>query len=225
LIFHTPDNHLIAFDSLRQEAVWQLDDVPPVVHSQVIGDAIGLITNTQEMLTVSLGGQLLDRAPSGSIVATADGRLLAYSGTHVEIVSADGQRSVLLDSAPVSGESSALLLAGDGTLYLFNADPQANTSTLYAYDTNHEQRWAVGLPHMPGLTELTDYGSAVLLTGNHGYIIAIQPSSGGVCGLSRIYGNRRANVWHRLDDDGVLRVAVADQILGLDWQTFLGGCV
>jgi hypothetical protein len=222
LIFHTPTNSLVAFDALRQGTLWQLDGVPPIETSEAAGNVIGLMTEPNEMLILSSQGQLLDRGASGSMVA--DARLLAYTPDGVFVISADGQRTALNDNAPPASDSSAILVAQDGTLYLFNADAPSSTSTLYAYDANGEQRWAVGLPYIPGLTVLTDYGSALLLTGNHGHIMAIQPSSGAICGQMRIYGSRRARVWHEFGVDGVLRVAVADQVLGLDWQTFLGGC-
>jgi hypothetical protein len=198
--------------------------VPPIESSQVAGDVIGLMTESNEMLILSSQGQLLDRGASGSMVTDADGRLLAYTPDGVFVISADGQRTPLIANAPPASDSSAVLVAQDGTLYLFNADARSSTSTLFAYDANREQRWAVSLPYMPGLTQLTDYESALLLTGSHGYILAIQPSTGAICGQMRIYGSRRARVWHDFGVDGVLRVAVADQVLGLDWQTFLGGC-
>jgi len=37
-------------------------------------------------------------------------------------------------------------------------------------------------------------------------------------------GNTRSREWHSLDSDGILRVGVADQVVGLDWQRFLGAC-
>ncbi len=227
LIFHTPGNSLVAFDALRQETLWQLDDVPPIKRSQVAGEVIGLMTESREILIISPQGQLLDRRlldGQGSMVTDPASWLLTYIPSGVFAIAPDGQWAALNDDPPTGFDSSAVLMAVDGTLYLFNADARSNTSTLYAYNANHEQRWAVGLPYMPSLTELTDHGSALLLTGNHGYIIAVQPSTGAICGQMRIYGNRRAQVWHDFGVDGILRVAVADQVLGLDWQTFLGGC-
>ncbi len=227
LIFHTPDNQLVALDALRQEMVWQLDDVPRIERSQVAGQNIGLLTETHEIMAVSSDGQMLDRVLldyPGSLDTAPDGTLLAYSGTNMQALTTEGNWATLLEDLPDGGDSSAFMVTQAGTLYLLSGDAETNISTLSSFDVGQTLLWAVSFPYMPGVTELTDYGSAILLTGNHGNIIAIQPSSGGVCGLARIYGNRRANVWHRLGDDGVLRVAVADQVLGLDWQTFLGGC-
>jgi len=40
----------------------------------------------------------------------------------------------------------------------------------------------------------------------------------------QIYGDHRSGAWHSLGNDGVLRLAVGDQLLGLDWLRFIGGC-
>jgi hypothetical protein len=75
------------------------------------------------------------------------------------------------------------------------------------------------------LTALTDYGEVLLLTSSHGSIVALQKETGGLCGITQVYGTDRSNFWHDLGDDGILRVAISDQILGLNWNTFIGGCV
>ena len=81
------------------------------------------------------------------------------------------------------------------------------------------------MPQMITLLSIYDSGKHLLLTSNHGDIIAVQSSTGGVCNTTRIYGSNRSREWHSLDDDGVLRVYVADQIIGLQWQKFLMACV
>jgi hypothetical protein len=227
LIFTTPDDSLVAFDSLRQSALWRLDGGRPILRGESAGDVIGLLLDNREILAVSPQGQLLDRAQLrsiGSLDTAPDGSLLAYTSGGLWTISPEGQWATLLDDAPPGGDATALLAAQDGHLYLLNAQAEANASTLYAYDAAHNRLWQVAFPYMPGLTELTDYGSALLLTGNHGQIIAIEPSTGAICGQMRVYGSTRARVWHEMGVDGVLRVAVADQVLGIDWQEFLGGC-
>ena len=53
---------------------------------------------------------------------------------------------------------------------------------------------------------------------------------GGVlCAAGRIYGDRRALLWVSPDDgstpaDNVLRVAVGDHVIGVDWQRFTSAC-
>jgi hypothetical protein len=184
------------------------------------------MTDSNELLTVSSQGQLIDRRQLQGLAGldtAPDGKLLAYTDTGLWTISEDGTWAQMGEAMPGGSDSNAVLSATDRPLYLLSSDAAGNVSTLYSYDASG-QRWAVSLPYMPGMTELTEYDSALLLTGNHGYILAIQPSTGAICGQMRIYGSRRARVWHDFGVDGILRVAVADQVLGLDWQSFLGGC-
>jgi len=222
LIFHTPDNALVAFDGLRRDVQWRLADIPPIALSENTGQLLGLITANHEMLAVSLAGQLINRTQlpgQGSLETAPDGTLIAYTPDGLWAILSDGQWATLIEDVPPAGDSSAVNITMDGRLYLMS-----NSATISGYDARQALIWQKAFPYMPGETELTGYGSTLLLTGNHGYIIAIEPSSGSICGMTRIYGSPRAKVWHRLGDDGILRVAVADQIIGLDWQTFLGGC-
>jgi len=63
----------------------------------------------------------------------------------------------------------------------------------------------------------------LLITSNHGFVIALR-ENGGVCNALRLYGNDRAGLWREWSDDGMLRLAIGNQLLGLDWQRFIGGC-
>jgi hypothetical protein len=103
-------------------------------------------------------------------------------------------------------------------LFLFDG------AALHAYDTSRAPLWSTDLPGVGGTVSLSIYDGVVLLTSNHGDIIAVQVSSGGVCNTTRIYGSPRAREWHSLGSDGILRVYVADQIIGFQWDRFLMAC-
>ena len=222
LIFQTPSSRLVAFGADRQQVRWQVDDVPPVVRAEVAAQVIGLITATNEMLTLSLGGQLLDRASlraGGSLDTAPNGELRAYTQGGLWTILADGTWAMEMEDAPAGGGAGSMLTTNDGQLYLFDG------AVLHAYDANNTLRWQAPLPDgIGGLTQMTDMGM-VLLTSSRGNILALEKESGGVCGVTQIYGSDRAGYWHGLGDDGLLRVAVSDQIMGLDWDVFLGGCV
>ncbi|MAS37120.1 MAG: hypothetical protein CL610_24180 [Anaerolineaceae bacterium] len=222
LIFHNPNNTLVAFGPDRQTVAWQLADVPPVVRAEASGQVIGLVTQTNELLSVSPQGALLDRAQlrsAASLDTAPNGELRAYSGNGLWAILADGARIVDMDGAPPGDNSAAALYTADDELYLYDG------SVLHAYDQSRLLKWQVQLPPaIGGLTQLNEYGSVLLLTSNHGNIAALQKQSGGLCGITQIFGSDLAQRWHALGDDGMLRVAVSDQILGLNWSTFLGGC-
>ncbi len=218
VIFHTPDNGLTAFGVDARSVLWQAGSVPPILRWSASSGALGLMTSDNAMLTFSLGGQLLDQArlrEPGSLVGGGD--LLAYTRGGLWRIGADGQWALDFPAAPQGGRSSAVA-QDDQQLFLFDG------STLHAYNSAHNPQWQTPLPGVGGTVSLTIYDQVVLLTSNHGDIIALQTSSGGVCNTTRIYGSNRSREWHSLGDDGVLRVYVADQIIGLNWQKFLMAC-
>lgn len=222
LLFRTPQNALVAFGPDRQAVQWQLEDVPPLVRAQAAAQVIGLVTRTNQLLTISPAGQLLDeaqlRAP-GSLDSAPNGELRAYTVGGLWAVLADGSWALDMEDAPAMTGSGALLYTTDNELYLYDGQ------VMHAYDPNRALKWQVQLGEdFAGLMELADYGDVLLLTSNHGHIAALQKGTGGVCGITQIFGSDRARAWHSLGADGMLRVAVSDQIIGLDWRAFLGGC-
>ena len=222
LLFQTPDDAVVAFDTERRSVLWRATDVPPVIRALQAGQVIGLLTADHELLSLSLQGQVLDRAQlrdAASLDRAPNGELRLYSAGGLWAVLADGSWVLDMEGAPPGGHSGAVLYAEDGELYLFDG------SVLYAYDANRAPRWEVHLPEpIGGLTQLSDYGTVLLLTSNHGHLVAIQKESGGICGLTQVFGSDRAQFWHQVGEDGILRVAVSDQIIGFDWRRFLGGC-
>ncbi len=218
-IFHTSDNALVSVSETGAALLWRLENVSPVVGWVNNENSLGVMTADNAMLTVSLAGQLLDRAllrePGSLAVAGAD--LLAYTRGGLWRVDAQGVWALTFPDAPRGGRSSAVAEDAQG-LYLFDG------AALYGYDANHTPLWATPLPGVGGTVSLTLYGGVLLLTSNYGDITAVQASSGGVCNTTRIYGSPRAREWHRLGDDGILRVYVADQIIGLQWERFLMAC-
>jgi murein DD-endopeptidase MepM/ murein hydrolase activator NlpD len=221
LIFHTPDNALVAFDASRQQIRWRLENIQPVIRARFTGQLIGVITTDNDLLTLSPQGQLLDSAKlreSASIIPALNGNLITYSRGGLWSIFTDGTWSPLMEIVPTGGISGAVTQANDGRLFLFDS------RILYAYDANRTLLWQLELPNVSGLTELSFHSGILLLTGTHGNMIAIRAADGGLCNRAQIYGDDRAKLWYNLGSDGILRVAVADQIIGLDWRTFLTGC-
>lgn len=222
LIFHTPDQGLVAFGPDRQTVLWRVENVPPIARAEVAGQVIGLMTETNVMLTLSLQGQLLDRAnlrEIGSMDTAPNGELRAYTSGGLWAILADGTWAVDLENAPAGGSHAAVLETADGELYLYSS------AVLHAYDQTRALKWQVQLPaSVSGLVDLTDYGRVLLLTSSHGDLAALEKTAGGECGRAQLFGGDQAHFWHSVGADGILRVAVSDQIIGFDWPTFLGGC-
>src|SRR5690606_34572709 len=94
LVFQSPNGTLTALGPDRRQVLWQLGDIPPVVRSQLASQVMGLLTESSELLTVSLNGQLLDSTllnTGGSMDTDPNGVLHAYTN--------DGLWSILPDGA------------------------------------------------------------------------------------------------------------------------------
>jgi murein DD-endopeptidase MepM/ murein hydrolase activator NlpD len=216
LVFHTPDNGLAAFSANGRSTLWRLGDVAPIWRWASNDRALGVMTSDNEMLTISPQGELVDQALLREPGSLADGGL-AYTRGGLWRIAADGTWTLDFPNAPPGGRSSAVA-ADEQRLFLFDG------AALHAYDANRAPLWSTDLPGVGGTVSLSIYGGVVLLTSNHGDIIAVQASGGGVCNTTRIYGSPRAREWHRLGSDGILRVYVADQIIGFQWDRFLMAC-
>ena len=225
VIFHTPDNGLASVDARGTSVNWQIGDVPPVLRWITNETSVGMMTADNAMLTLDLADtrytvkRALLREPGSLAVSQSNYDLLAYTqgGLWDILLTGTGDWSLGLPDAPPGGRDSAVAEDREH-LFLFDG------TTLHAYDSAHTQQWATPLPGVEGDITLSIYDKVVLLTSNHGDIIAVQVSSGGVCNTTRIYGSNRSREWHSLDDDGVLRVYVADQIIGFNWNKFLMAC-
>jgi len=220
LVFHLANNALAALDMETRQIVWSLADIPPVVRWHSAGDILALLGADGALRVVSADGALLDTAQvrDGAAFATSpDGALLAYTTGGLWRVSADGAWTPFLETAGPGGGAAALAFDA-GTLYLFDG------AVLSARSGAGEQVWAVTLPHVGGEVRLQPLGTVLLLTSSQGHVIALQAGSGALCNATQAWGDGRAAPWQQLGDDGLLRLALADQVLGLDWARFIGAC-
>ncbi len=222
LVFHTADGSLAAVDPAAQALRWTLpiSGMPLPDQWWFSGGLIGVISRG-ELLTISPDGRLLGRARlrNGAALATGiGGGLLSYSEGGLWTISAEGIWSLALPGIPASSGSGSAVARGGGGYFVFDG------ATLGAYDATGSAAWQVALPNVTGRTTLDLYGDILLLTGAHGDIIALRAATGQGCASARVYGDDFARPWHQLGDDGLLRLAIADQIMALDWKTFLAGC-
>jgi hypothetical protein len=226
LLFHTPENALITFTSDRTSAT-RWDDVSTIRRTFVAPNLIGLMVEGVDgryILSFSPDGQFLGREVwdgLGSFGASPDGNLLAYTEGGLWKIDATGTWTNLKADVPPTGESSAILQQADGRLFLLSGEA---TPYLYAFNPDGSPIWQVDTGEIGGASTLTQYGGVLLLTTTFGHIMAFQADSGALCNRTQVYGDSRSLAWHNLGDDGVLRVAIANQILGLNWAKFIGGC-
>ncbi len=223
LLFHTPDNALVALTPDRREITWRLEDVPPFIRAYAAPNVIGLISDTNTILSISPDGKLLDTAQlsqPASLSTAPDGNLLVYGTGGLWEVDSTGTWSAAMDTVPDGGENSAALLDVSGAHYLLNGDPL----TLSALNPDSTALWQTNLSGVTGRAELTLHDKVLLLTTDEGYMVAVQAATGAICNRTRLYGNSRTTLWHTLGEDGILRVSIGNGVVGLDWKAFIGGC-
>lgn len=222
LLFPTPDDALIALDGTRRQLIWRIENVPPALRTHVadslVSFTLGWLTADYELLVISSTGQMVDRArlrEAAHLATAPEGDLLVYGRGGLWRVDSLGEWSPYREDVPHGGASSAVLAEESG-LFVFDG------TQLVAY-SGSTVLWNVSVPTMTGLVELQRVGEQLLLTSNHGQI-NLMGASGRLCNFTSVYGTDGAQQWLALGSDGVLRVAIADQILGLDWGQFAAGC-
>jgi hypothetical protein len=218
LLFPAVGDELLRVNANRNEIVERISNVPPFVRGLLLNDgSFAFITEDNQFRAIAADGSLLQEADlleMGSLAESWEGSLLAYTRGGLWRVGEDW--SLYIENAPSGGESGAILVTED-TLYLYNGQ------YLYAYNRDKALLWEAALPLMSGLVEIHRYEDVLLLTSTMGDIVVIN-TSGGYCNEAHVFGREGARQWQTLGSDGVLRFAVADQILGMNWIAFTRAC-
>ncbi len=215
-VFRTGDGGLVALNSDALTAAWRLADVPPIVRWASSGGVLALVTTSDELI-VAANGEVISRqalAGAGSVTPTPDGALMAYAAGGIFRIDAP----YALDGQPARTSGSALALAADGRAFVLDD----GVLTAFAPDLGILYQYAV--PGVGGVFDLALHGDILRFVSTHGDIGAVRTSDGVLCGLTRVFGDDRARLWSALGDDGILRVGIADQFVGIDWREFLGAC-
>ena len=220
LLFPTPDNSLVRISADRREAIATYGDIPSFSRAHILADGnFAMLTDSNEFHYYTADGNLLNTAQlraSASFATSWEGRLLVYSQGGLWRVDANGEWSLYIEDAPDGGDSASILVTQE-RLYLYTG------SRLFAYNRERQLLWEAGTPTISGHAEIASYEDVLLITSNHGDILLVN-DAGGFCNQVRIFGNDNAQQWQSLGADNRLRIAIADQILALDWRTFIRPC-
>lgn len=221
LLIPLAGNQLAALDPATRSVRWLAENVPAIVRAYDTGMLTALITQDGEIWILDASGAVLNRAALrdlGSLATGPGGSLIVYTRGGLWRVGTDGVWAPLLDGAPGANRAGAALVAPSGTAYLFDGE------TLRAYSQN-ALTWEIPLAGISGESRLTLINNTVLLmTSSGGDLVAVQPTTGGLCSTGQIYGDARTQLWATLGSDNLLRIAAGDQLLALDWTEFLGAC-
>lgn len=223
-LLHTADGALVAFQADLRRERWRLPEMPAPARAHVTGQSIALYSASEELLLISRDGRLLNRAALRSVPGLSTlpdtGGLLSYSRGGLWTVGVDGVWTYPVawaDQLPPGGAFSAALADGLARLYLFDG------RSLYAYARDSALLWRADVTGVQGMVSLVKYDDKLLLLSAKGTIAAVS-GSGRVCSRLQIYGDGRREAWHTLSSDGLLRVAVGGQMIGINWARFTQGC-
>jgi hypothetical protein len=233
LLLRTTDDTLVALSADRRSIIWQVEGVPLYKDAYVAPELIALLTQNNKLMLLNDDGAVISTALLRGKVGfgtSVDQQLVVYGRGGLWKVNSGGEWGLLLNGDPsiqvVEGNSEGngtgiAVHVSESRVYAFDG------SALNAYDSNGVQQWTVPLA-LAGQVEITPVGTLLMLLSNHGDVVAIQPD-GVLCAAGRIYGDGRALLWHSPTDgmipvDNVLRMAVGDQVIGIDWQRFTNAC-
>ena len=224
LVFHTPDNGLVAIAADRHTVAWKVENIPAFVQATVAPNMIGLLTEDNVLITVSPQGQLINNTQltdTPFMTTAQDGNLLVYTRNTLSEMDASGTLTKVTENLNGDSASSAWVTTADGSRYFLAGGAAPN---LLATDYQGKAMWQLSLPDVTGHAQLIAKDKALLLLTTGGDLITLQAASGMICNQLHIYGDRRSRLWYDFGADGLLRVGLADQIIGLDWKAFAGNC-
>lgn len=220
LLFPAPDNMLIRISADRRDVLAIYSNVPEFYRSYVLLDgSFAILTDSNEFRYYSRDGNLINTAQlreSADFTTSWQGQLMVYTRGGLWQVDASGQWSLYIEDAP-SGGNNASILTTQERLYLYTGN------RLYAYNHDRILLWEAGTPPISGLSEIIAYNNILLMTSNQGDIFLVN-DTGIFCNQVQIFGQDGAGQWNHLAEDNRLRVAIADQILAIDWNTVIRPC-
>jgi hypothetical protein len=230
LLLRTTDDALVALSADRRSINWRVDGIPLYKDAYVAPELIALLTQNNNLMLLNREGAVISTAPlRGSVGFTtaSDNQFVVYGRGGLWKVNGSGEWGLLLngDTPQVvensTAVSSAVYLSDTGSVYTFDG------SALNVYDTEGIQQWTVPLA-LSGHVEIAPLDELLLLLSNHGDLAVVQ-QNGVLCAAGQIYGDSSALLWYSphagiAPTDNALRVAVGDQVIGIDWQRFTSAC-
>ena len=223
LLLPASNSTLVRLGADRRSIIATYADIPPFYAGHVLPDGrFALLSRTGQQHTLTIyaaDGAMLDsvqlEAPA-SLATYWDGNLLVYSQGGLWLIDNTGTWSLAIDDAPRRTQTGAVYVTQEH-LYLCNG------TQLTAYNRAQEILWQATTPPIAGIAQMQAIDATVVISTNHGGLILVN-DAGGYCNQLRVFGDDGANQWLALGTDNRLRFAVADQILGINWDVFTAPC-
>ncbi len=217
-------NELIAYGPDRGER-WRVPDVTRPVQLAQTGQMLGVASLRGALTLIGPDGRVIDRATLASNAALApapEGGFYVHSRTALWRVDSGGGWQRLADSPDRTPGGSTLASLPDGRFFLYAG--RAMGRELYAYAPDGSPLWTAEFTGPGGQAVLLALGERLLLADGRGAITLLEGRTGETCAALTVWGNRAANAWAGVGPDGILRVHIADQVIGLNVSALLAGC-
>ncbi len=225
LLVHTTDRQLIAYGPDRAER-WRVADIYRPLTTSTTDRMMAVISTRGGLTFLGPDGRIYGRATvrgTASATPAPDGGFYVRTQTALWHVDAAGKWNRLNDMPAIFYHPIQMASRRDGRFFLYAG---SNNRMLYAYGPDGAQLWAVPLESLTGTPAffIDRAGSPLVLADSSGQIVLVDPDSGAICDQLGIWGTPRSSVWVGLGQDGILRLHIADQMLGLNWATLTASC-
>jgi len=203
---------------------WQVELPEPLTAPPlVLSDGSLLALSGERLRGITPDGRVLWRLalPETGVGLALDGGLpvITYSSGAAQVATANGQLGETR-TAPAPVVSGNPFTLADGRRYALDG----GTQVLTAFNADGSTRWQTPLEVDSGDGQVAQLGDHLLLVTRGGDVLALHDATGARCGGLRLYAGRGGVFGVQVGADGVVRVALNDQITGVDGQTLLGGC-
>ena len=222
LITLTPDGLLIAYGPDRTER-WRAP-APPDAQVHVTPRLLAAMSPRGDLVLIGPQGNVIGQAAlgaAGDLAPAPDGGFYLRGPADLWHLSPESAWTKLGAAPVVQAGESVLVSLPDGRFYLYSGGPD---HVLYAYGPDGSLRWTVLLADLQGKPTVFSDGRALLLADGYGRVRLVGANGGALCNALRLWGWRASTAWVGLGADGILRLHVADQVIGLDWAAFSAGC-
>lgn len=216
-------NALIAYGPDRAER-WRVPAIGPPITTAQTNSMLAVLSTGNALTFLSPDGRVLDRAvlrAPGRFAPAPDHGFYASTQSALWHVDTTGMWRRLADTPAVEQSTGALGSLADGRFVVFTGTPDRR---LIAHDPSGQLVWETVLDSFQGAPFLLEHGGTLLAVDGYGAIAAVSTASGALCAELDVWGKRAAGAWAEVGPDGILRVHIADQMIGLDWHILTASC-
>ncbi|GAB4571612.1 MAG: hypothetical protein Kow0077_08740 [Anaerolineae bacterium] len=220
---------LVALGPDRAER-WRVPGIKTPVQIETTTTLLGIAAVRGELTLVGPDGRVIDQRQLESnarLAPAPDGSLIVFSDSLLWRVDAAGTWQPLGETPRVNRITGGLFSLPDGRFLLYTGQP---SQTLLAYGPDGSLQWQTtldgrrGRPFLLPLENDPLTGMRLVLADGSGAITLLRADTGAICGTLAVWGSRGAQAWAAVGPDGVLRVHIADQVIGLDTRELGAGC-